>query len=139
MEPEGNMTMSESRRVVLVGHCGPDARLIGAAVRRVAPNAVITSTDDEGTLNDSTSGDAILMINRVLDGDFADEGGIDLIKRLKQKPNPPLLMLISNHADAQEQAMAAGAIRGFGKSHLYNEETAAIIRDAVAVNSQSKR
>jgi CheY-like chemotaxis protein len=33
------------------------------------------------------------------------------------------VMLITNYAEYQQQAVAAGALAGFGKKELYNEET----------------
>ena len=43
------------------------------------------------------------------------------------------MLLISNHDDAQEQAIAAGARPGFGKSQIPEPETAEILRDVIAL------
>ncbi len=41
-------------------------------------------------------------------------------------------MLISNFQDAQQEAVAAGAFPGFGKSQLYDDSTSERLRDALA-------
>ena len=41
------------------------------------------------------------------------------------------MLLISNYVDAQEEAVAAGASRGFGKSALYDNGTAEALRAAI--------
>jgi len=40
-------------------------------------------------------------------------------------------MLISNFPEAQDHAVAAGALRGFGKTQLYNDSTAKLLRQAI--------
>lgn len=123
--------MTDVSEVILVGHCGPDARLLSAAIRRVAPEAKVSFLNDERHLQSVPFSGRVLMINRILDGDFSSTSGIQLIDRLLKLPDPPRVLLISNHDDAQQQAMQIGALRGFGKSHLYHETTTDAIRSAL--------
>lgn len=60
----------------------------------------------------------LVLVNRVLDEDSSS--GLDLIRQLKADPalaRIPVL-LVSNYVDAQAQAVALGALRGFGKNDL---------------------
>ncbi len=123
--------MSDIRTVVLVGHCGPDGRMLRSAVLRNVPHAEFAVANDDKSLQANLASDSLLLINRVLDGAFAFEHGVDLIASLAQSEHPPVMMLISNFANAQQLAVKAGARPGFGKSQLYNEATAQIIREAV--------
>jgi CheY-like chemotaxis protein len=60
----------------------------------------------------------LVLVNRILDADGGS--GVDVIRRFrgdKRFAKIPV-MLVSNHDDAQREAMNAGAVRGFGKSSL---------------------
>ncbi len=69
----------------------------------------------------------LVLVNRQLDGDGSS--GIDVVKAIKTDADPTLsavpVMLISNFADAQEAALAAGAAPGFGKAELKEPRTKA--------------
>ena len=60
----------------------------------------------------------MLLINRVLGWGF-NGGGVELIASLRDGDDAPEMMLISNYADAQQAAVEAGALPGFGKSELH--------------------
>ena len=68
----------------------------------------------------------------MLDGRFDFEDGIALIGQVSGREDPPVSILISNLADAQAESVAAGARPGFGKSQLYDGETAQILREAAS-------
>ncbi len=123
--------MDQSKKVVLVGHCGPDLHLLKAAVSRVVSGIPVELANDDAALQDFTSSDSVLLINRVLDGSFTTGSGIDLIQGLARGEAPPTMMLISNFEDAQTEAQKAGANEGFGKSSLYHERTAELLRQAL--------
>lgn len=106
--------------------------MLSAAVRRICPEAPISIANDPASLKRCLSGKFLLLINRVIDGDFESTSGVRLIEELSQMSDPPLMMLISNYPEAQNEAVAAGAIRGFGKAQLYLENTASILRGAIA-------
>jgi hypothetical protein len=87
--------------------------------------------DGRGVMEQAMSAD-LLLINRVLDGDFEDESGIELIGRLAaMKERTASLMLISNFADSQQQATAAGALPGFGKANAGSPAAAKLMQSAV--------
>ncbi len=120
------------KKVFLVGHCSPDSSYLSIAVKAIAPDCVIARVNDEASLaaalNDSPD---LLMVNRMLDGDFAAISGIDLIARCRQRHPRLKAMLISNYADAQAQAVAAGAVPGFGKSELPTSKAREVLATAL--------
>lgn len=119
------------RDVLLVGHCGPDSFLLRNAVRRIAPEARVHFINDTRSLNEHLHPDALLLINRELDGSFIVDSGIELIGHLARELQPPRTMLISNFQWAQDQAVAAGAIPGFGKATLATESTSRLLKSAL--------
>jgi hypothetical protein len=110
--------MSEIQRIALVGHCGPDAAMLKHTVQRFANGATVEVVTDDTQLQRVISGDALLLVNRVLDGEFAVGQGVDLIRELAGRAQGPRFMLVSNHEDAQQEAREAGAYPGFGKNDL---------------------
>ncbi len=116
--------MPEQRPSVLdVGNCDPDH----ASMRRllshfgVEPDRVM-SVDEAMTALSDKSYDLVL-VNRLIFADGSD--ALPLIERMQAddrlKDTP--VMMISNYADAQERAMAAGAKCGFGKGDLNDPAT----------------
>ena len=77
---------TSSRRIVLVGHCGPDMHML-AAMRRVAPESAVAIANDAEELKPHLNGDAVLLVNRVLDDGFETESGIDLIMEITALPD----------------------------------------------------
>ena len=122
------MNAKTPKRFVAVGHCGPDAAMLGSALRRALPGATLTAVNDDAALDAHRDGDAVWLVNRLLDGDFADEDGIALLAREAARGHGATLLLISNLDEAQESARAAGARRGFGKLALHRPETTELLR-----------
>jgi hypothetical protein len=73
----------------------------------------------------------LILFNRELGYGFDEDGGVDIIKWLR--PNYPSLkmMLVSNYADAQRDAIAAGALPGFGKREIGSSRVTEMLRDAL--------
>ena len=124
------MNETTPRTIVLVGHCIPDAFMLKTAVKRAVPGATIKKINSSAKLEPYLRSDAVLLVNRELDGRFDSAVGIELIERTAQRADPPILVLISNFPEAQQQAVQAGARPGFGKSQLYDPATADLLRDA---------
>ncbi len=122
--------MSE-KTILLVGHCGPDAFMLRSAIRSLAPDAEVVMVEDESTLKDRLDSADLALVNRVLDGQFESDDGIGLIASLAPQGGAKL-MLVSNFAEAQERAEAAGVLPGFGKSDMRSEETRRRIEAALA-------
>lgn len=125
--------MADRKRIVLVGHCGPDSYALKAAVSRFVPDAAVVLVMDDAELERELPTADLLLINRVLDGDYALEAGVDLIRRIRASDleRKPAMMLVSNFPEAQAEAEAAGASPGFGKRDLYAESTGTKLRAAL--------
>ena len=127
----GASGVSSPRTVVLVGHCGPDMFMLKTAVGRALPEATLVSVNDVDALSEYRTPEALLLVNRELDGRFHSQSGIDLISEIARQTDGPVMILISNFEDAQAQAVAAGARPGFGKSQLYDKSTTDILSGAM--------
>lgn len=116
-----------AEKILLVGHCGPDSFALRSAMGRYGP---VEMVNDKASLEQATGDAALLLVNRVLDGRFGTGSGIELIQSLAGD-DAPALMLVSNYADAQAEAESAGAVPGFGKAELYDEQTAERVKSAL--------
>jgi hypothetical protein len=133
----GPDTQPSVRKVVLVGHCGFDGFGLTRAVKATLPGMAVESVHDAKGLQQHAGSDALLLINRVLDGRFATGSGNELIADLTARPDPPRLMLISNYPDAQARAEADGALPGFGKNELGGPGAADKLRAAAGADPAS--
>lgn len=116
---------------ILVGHCVPDAIMLKTVVQRAFPGASVETVNDQGALDSTLERDVVLVVNRELDGEFdVGRGGIDLIR--SQAGDRVPMLLVSNFEDAQAEAEAAGAMPGFGKSNLYDDETTQRLKAAAS-------
>jgi CheY-like chemotaxis protein len=121
-----------SKKVALVGHCGPDASYLRLAVSRAVKDAQVVFADDQHTLNKLIDGGVdLILFNRQLDYGFETDEGVELIKRLRETRPSVKTMLVSNYADAQEAARHAGAVEGFGKREIGSPRVSELIRSAL--------
>jgi len=119
-------------RIALVGHCGPDSWMLKGVVQRAFPGGEVVMVDDAATTRSEAARADLLLINRQLDGDFESCSGLDLIREMMaMKGRKAAVMLVSNFAEAQAQAVALGAVMGFGKSKAGGTAAAAAMREAV--------
>lgn len=130
--------MSERLVVALVGHCVPDSALLKRAVDRALPGAEVRRVNDEGQLAATLAEADLLLVNRALDGEFTHRTGVELIRVWAPRRGAAALMLISNHADAQQAAEAAGATPGFGKAEVGSDEARDRIRAAVGARAPAR-
>lgn len=113
-----------ARTVLDVGNCVPDH----ASIKRL-----LTSHFDVEVLQTHAAPDTLdllrqravdlVLINRKLDCDYSD--GTEILKQLKADSllaKTPV-MIITNHAEHQDSAVALGAERGFGKLELQDPRT----------------
>lgn len=128
--------MSRIRKCLLVGHCGADAFALESLVSRACPGLPVFHVSDQATLEREAKSEALLLVNRLLDGSFTCDEGTELMGRLRGLAvevgiEPATMMLISNFEDAQRAAKEAGGIKGFGKHALHAESTEAYLRQVV--------
>jgi CheY-like chemotaxis protein len=112
-------------KVVLdVGNCNPDHAALASMLKRNYGAEVLRADQLQDTLEllQKRSVDLIL-INRKLDIDYSD--GIEILRVLKRTPELDAIpvMLITNYPEHQQQAVAEGAVLGFGKLELSTPET----------------
>src|SRR5436190_19466629 len=113
-----------SKRVLDVGQCGPDHSSIRSYLTRNFECEVVQVDDAAGALAELHGGQFdLVLVNRKLDSDYSD--GIEVIRTLKADPGTASVpvMLVTNYPEHQDAAIAAGAIRGFGKLEFGKPET----------------
>jgi len=115
-----------SKRVLDVGNCVPDYVAIRGMLKKSfhADVVQVDGADDALAALRKEPFDLVL-VNRKLDQDYSD--GMAVIKAIKAdaKLSSVPCMLITNYADQQQAAVAAGAEYGFGKKELHSEQTRA--------------
>src|SRR5262245_47457833 len=112
------------KKVLSLGQCGADSYAITSVLHeRFAAEVVDADTFAEARALLAEDDFALVLVNRVLDRDGS--AGLSFIKELKTDPALATVpvMLVSNFADAQQQAVALGAVSGFGKAALRDQRT----------------
>jgi DNA-binding NarL/FixJ family response regulator len=126
------MQQAMSKTIVLVGHCGPDSSYLRLAASGAVKGATVVSADDESDLSRHIAAGAdLLLVNRVLDYGFKETEGVALIARLRLSHPQVKTMLVSNYDDAQQAAVAAGALPGFGKREIGTSRVKQLIQQAL--------
>lgn len=113
-----------SKRVLDVGNCGFDHGSIKSLIEANFDAEVIQAHDlDEAISQLDDSDFDLTLVNRVFDRN--GESGLDLIRRITDGSNirSTPVMLISNFANYQDEAVKLDAVRGFGKSQLNEKAT----------------
>ena len=127
------MNPEDTPMVLLVGHCTPDAWMLRTAVGRADDAAEIEVVNDESQLRrhvHDPGRPVVALINRKLDGRFDAEDGLQLMGVFGGGPSVPVL--VSDLAEAHEQAREAGGHPGFGKRAIHDDATTESIRTAIA-------
>jgi CheY-like chemotaxis protein len=113
-----------TKRVLDVGQCGPDHATIRRYLTSHFDCEVVQAHGLADTLGKLKAGEFhLVLINRKLDADYSD--GIEILRAIKADDataNLPV-MLITNYPEHQAAAVAAGALRGFGKLKYHRPET----------------
>jgi DNA-binding NarL/FixJ family response regulator len=123
--------------IALVGHCGPDSFMLRSAVKYAAKVADVPLLVSQAQLDTALqSADAahpyVLLVNRVLDGEFNLTEGVELIKQLKTQYPFTRCMLISNYPESQQAAVAVGGLPGFGKAEVGSAKMKEALTSATA-------
>ena len=127
------------KRVALIGHCGPDSSFLRLAVQKAGRDIQVVMADDSAELAKLIEGGVdLLLFNRVLDFGFEEQEGVDVIRRLRAAYPELKMMLVSNYPEAQAEAIAAGAVPGFGKRDIGSPKVTQLIRDALAYEPSDK-
>ncbi len=118
-----------NKRVLDIGNCAPDH----AAIRRMIESHFTATVEqaheaDEALARLRAEPFDLVLVNRKLDVDYSD--GLAIIQQIKADPmlcEVPV-MLITNYPEHQQQAIASGAIPGFGKLALQSSATVERLR-----------
>lgn len=108
-----------SKRVLSVGQCVPDQAGITRLLKSRFDVEVIEADTGLETLDLLRKQRYdLVLINRKLDIDYSD--GTNILRNIKSDPQlaDVPVMLVTNYPEHQENAVAAGAERGFGKAEL---------------------
>ena len=108
-----------AKRVLSCGQCGFDHGSLSRVLRQSFGAEVVAADTQEEVLEKlRRESFALVLVNRVLDADGSS--GLDLIRQIKadERLRAMPVMLVSNHEDAQAEAVEAGAAPGFGKAQL---------------------
>ncbi|NNJ24043.1 response regulator [Alienimonas chondri] len=109
-------------RVLNVGQCVPDHMSISSYLRRKFDADVVKVDSEEDALELVSRGNVdLVLVNRLYDADGAS--GLQTVQAIASGDEAPPVMLVSNFADAQERAVKAGALLGFGKGEISAAET----------------
>lgn len=112
------------KRVLDIGNCSMDHGAISGMLQKQFGAEVVQCHGPDDSLAALRAGKFdLVLVNRKLDQDYSD--GLEIIQALKADPQLSAVpvMLITNFPQYQEQAVAAGALPGFGKKELYSETT----------------
>ena len=113
-----------SKQVLDVGNCGPDHMALKAFLTSHFDCEVRRAHGMADSLEELRGGGyGLVLVNRKLDRDYSD--GIEVIRAIKADGRLAHLpaMLLSNYPEHQDEAVAIGAERGFGKLE-YNDPEA---------------
>ena len=127
------------KTVVLVGHCGPDSSFLRMAVSSAERGITISMADDAQELKSALAGGVdLVLLNRELGWGFDQPLGVDVIKTFRSHYPNTRFMLVSNYAEAQAAAVAAGGVPGFGKREIGQPRVAQLIREALGLVASAK-
>jgi CheY-like chemotaxis protein len=118
-----------SKRVLSVGQCVPDHATLTSYLRgNFAAEVVKVDLPDEALAALRSGPFDLVLINRKLDADYSD--GLEILKAIKADPKVASVpvMIVTNYAEHQDAAVAAGAVRGFGKLEYRDPQTAEKLR-----------
>ena len=116
--------------VILVGHCNIDGprlqREIGSALPGADVVRVNTTADLRRYLQERAD---LFLVNREPVG--FDEEGLDIIRQIHTECPDTKVMLVSDYPEAQEAAVQAGALKGFGKSEFGSDSLTNTVKQAL--------
>src|SRR3954466_1995524 len=125
-----------AKKVVLVGHCGPDSSFLRMAVSSADRGITVSMADDAQELTAALDGGVdLVLLNRELGWGFDQQLGVDVIRAFRNAYPKPKFMLVSNYPDAQAAAVAAGGLAGFGKRELGQPRVIQVIREALGLEA----
>jgi two-component SAPR family response regulator len=107
-----------AKRILSVGNCAYDFSNLSKVIQQHFASVELQSVDtaleaDAVLQHDSFD---LILVNRLFD--VNQDSGIAFIRKHKAGQLATPMMLISNFPEYQQEALAAGAVQGFGKKHV---------------------
>lgn len=120
------------QRILDVGNCDPDHAGIRALLGRFDVDVDRVMFADEAMEALRKTPYQLVLVNRLIFADSSD--ALPLIEKMKADDalRDIPVMMVSNYSDAQDRAVAAGAVRGFGKADLERPETINLLQTCLA-------
>ena len=118
-----------THRALGIGHCGYDAGRLSRVLAEAGATFVNVHSPEAALRLLAETPHALVLPNRVIGGDGG--GGLAFIRALKADAalGATPVMLVTDHADRQQEAEAAGALPGFGKGQLESASVKALLRE----------
>ena len=119
-------------RILDVGNCVPDHSTLTRYLTKHFICVVDEAPDGPRAMEQLKARPYdLVLVNRKLDIDYSD--GLDVIKTIKADPETKDIpvMMITNYSDHQDAAVAAGALRGFGKLEYDDPQTLDRLKQAL--------
>ncbi|MFT5301266.1 MAG: CheY-like chemotaxis protein [Mariniblastus sp.] len=113
-----------TKKVLDVGQCNADHNQITQLLSREFDVEIQRAHSfDEATQMALDTPFDLILINRILDA--GGTAGMSILNAIKTQPSTAEtpVMIVSNYADAQADAVSAGGMAGFGKLELDLEKT----------------
>lgn len=125
-----------TRRILSVGQCVPDHGAISrflSAHFDVQIGTADTAAETLDLLRKQRYD--LVLINRKLDADYSD--GVEILRLIKADPQLAAtpVMLVTNFAEHQQNAVHLGAVYGFGKNDLGRSDVVARLQPYLAAPS----
>ncbi len=121
-------------KIVLdIGNCDADHGFITAMLKSNLEANVIRAHKLHDAIEALEENEVdLILINRLLDVDGSE--GMIVFRELKSNPSFETIpmMLITNFEEHQTNAIAEGAVRGFGKAAISSDESLAAIKEALS-------
>jgi hypothetical protein len=120
-----------SKRVILVGHCNVDGPRLQSEIASCVQGAEVLRINSDNDLRRTCEeGGDLWLINREPVG-FGRSAGVDLVRQVCGGHPGAKVMLVSDYPEAQADAVAAGAMPGFGKRDIGSPKLAETVRNAL--------
>ena len=127
------------KKVVLVGHCGPDGSYMRMVVAKASAGVAVGMADDSAELKAALDGGVdLVLLNRELGWGFDQQTGVEVIAAYVKAYPRTKFMVVSNYPESQAAAVAEGALPGFGKRELGTPRVAELIREALETPAPAK-
>lgn len=124
-------------KILDVGQCGFDGPRMARRWREALEAEVERADTGEEAAELLADQDFdLVLVNRVLAADRSS--GLEVIERLRAQNVHVPIMLVSDLPEAQDAAVALGAVRGFGKAHLGERSTLELVSSVARDHGEAK-